>query len=42
MLEKELYDFSNTIKTENLKKGVYFITVYTKGKLQTLKLQINN
>ena len=42
VLQKELYDLNNTIQTENLKTGIYFITVYTNGNLQKLKLQIKN
>jgi hypothetical protein len=40
VIQKELYDLNNTIQTENLKTGIYFITVYTNGNLQKLKLQI--
>ena len=42
VMQKELYDLNNSIQTENLKTGIYFITVYTNGNLQKLKLQIKN
>jgi len=42
VLQKELYDLNNTIQTENLKTGIYFIMVNTKEGTQKLKLQIYN
>ena len=42
VLQKELYDLNNTIQTENLKTGIYFIMVNTKDGVQKLKLQIYN
>ncbi len=42
MLEKELYNFDNTIQTANLKNGIYILRISTKERKQTIKLQINN
>jgi hypothetical protein len=42
VMQMELYDCSNTIKTGGLKNGLYILTVMINGKVQNLKLQINN
>lgn len=41
VLEKNLSDYSNTIETLEMKNGMYFLSVYSNGNLQKMKLQIN-
>jgi hypothetical protein len=41
VMQMELKDCSNTIKTEGLINGLYILSVQFNGKVQKLKLQIN-
>ncbi len=41
VLQKELKDYNNIIETNDLKNGIYILTVQSNGEIQMLKLQIN-
>jgi predicted phage tail protein len=42
VLQKELFDYSNTIEITGLKSGMYILTIHSKKDIQYLKLQVSN
>lgn len=40
VLQRELYDFFNTIEIQGLKNGIYILSISAKGKVQKMKLQV--
>jgi hypothetical protein len=42
VLQQELYAFSNAIEIKGLKNGMYILSVLSNGKVQRMKLQVND
>ncbi|MFZ4707468.1 MAG: fibronectin type III domain-containing protein, partial [Bacteroidales bacterium] len=42
VMQKEIYDFSNSFETAGLKNGMYILSIQGKKDIQNQKLQINN
>jgi hypothetical protein len=40
VMQKEVNDYNNTVKTSNLKNGMYIVAVYINGEVQQFKLQV--